>query len=118
GERVTADVLVVATGALLGLLARRFGVRTIVRAGRGYSFTVPAEPMPTGPVYFPVERVACTPLGDRFRVAGMMEFRRADAPFDPRRVEAIVKAARPLFQDLSGGAGIDLDDRVDEWVGS
>src|SRR5690606_21101577 len=71
-----------------------------------------------GPVYLPTQRVACTPLGDRFRVAGMMEFRRADAPFDPRRVDAIVKASRPMFRDLATGTGVDLDDRVDEWVGS
>lgn len=113
------DAVVVATGALLGRLVREFGVRTTVRAGRGYSFSVPAEPMPTGPVYFPYERIACTPLGERFRVAGMMEFRRSVAPFDPRRVAAIVRAARPLFRDLpTEGTGIDLEDRADEWVGS
>jgi len=113
------DSVVIATGATLGRLARRFGVRTTVRAGRGYSFSVPASPMPTGPVYFPYERVACTPLGERFRVAGMMEFRRSTAPFDPRRVAAIVRASTPLFRDLpSEGIGIDLNDREDEWVGS
>ena len=116
---LVADQVVLATGALLGRLARRLGVRTTVRAGRGYSFTVPADPMPTGPVYFPYERVACTPLGDRFRVAGMMEFRRSTAPFDPRRVAALVRASRPLFRDLrTEGAGVDLEDRADEWVGS
>ncbi len=119
GDVLHADAVVVATGALLGRLARQFGVRTTVRAGRGYSFSVPAEPMPTGPVYFPYERVACTPLAERFRVAGMMEFRRSVAPFDPRRIAAVVRATAPLFRDLpSEGAGIDLADRADEWVGS
>ena len=61
GGHLDGDTVVVATGALLGRLAKRFGVRTTVRAGRGYSFSVPADPMPTGPVYFPFERVACTP---------------------------------------------------------
>ena len=118
-EVLEGDSAVIATGALLGRLARGLGVRTTVRAGRGYSFSVPADPMPTGPVYFPFERIACTPLGERFRVAGMMEFRRSVAPFDPRRVAAIVRAATPLFRDLpSEGAGIDLTDREDEWVGS
>ena len=113
------DSAVVAPRALLGRRAREFGARTPARAGRGYSFSVPADPMPTGPVYFPFERVACTPLSDRFRVAGMMEFRKSVAPFDPRRVAAIVRATRPLFQDLpSEGTGIDLSDREDEWVGS
>lgn len=107
-----ADAVVVATGAWLGDLVRPFGVRQVVQAGRGYSFSVPVEHLPTGPVYFPAERVACTPLGDRLRVAGMMEFRPAGAPLDPRRVKAIVDSARPLLR------GVDLDDRQDEWVGA
>ena len=110
GERY--DAVVLATGSWLGELARSFGVRTLVQAGRGYSFSVPIEHVPHGPVYFPAQRVACTPIGDRLRVAGMMEFRAPDAPLDPRRIEAIVDAARPLLR------GADLDARQDEWVGA
>ena len=112
GETLTADAVVLAPGAELSRLARRFGVRTFVQAGRGYSFSIPMRRMPAGPIYFPVQRVACTPLGDRLRVAGMMEFRLPDDPLDPRRVEAIIKAARPLLE------GADFSDRRDEWVGS
>ncbi|MFJ5154008.1 NAD(P)/FAD-dependent oxidoreductase [Streptomyces sp. NPDC088353] len=110
GERF--DAVVLATGAWLGRLARKFGVRPLVQAGRGYSFSVPVEHVPSGPVYFPAQRVACTPLGDRLRVAGMMEFRKPEAPLDTRRVHAIAEAARPLLR------GADLDARRDEWVGS
>ena len=106
------DTAVIASGAWLNDLARPFGVKTPVQAGRGYSFTVPMETVPTGPVYFPAQRVACTPVGDRLRVAGMMEFRPADANLDTRRIDAIVEAARPLLQ------GADLDSRQDEWVGA
>ncbi|MFD0537282.1 NAD(P)/FAD-dependent oxidoreductase [Actinomadura luteofluorescens] len=108
----TFDAVVLASGVWLGGLARRFGVGALVQAGRGYSFSVPMERVPDGPVYFPAQRVACTPLGDRLRVAGMMEFRRPEAPLDPRRIRAIVEAARPLLR------GADLDARRDEWVGS
>jgi D-amino-acid dehydrogenase len=106
------DAVVIAAGAWLGDLARPFGVRTLIQAGRGYSFSIPIEHVPAGPVYFPAQRVACTPIGDRLRVAGMMEFRAPDAPVDPRRVRAIVDAARPLLR------GADLDARTDEWVGA
>ncbi|SCL45050.1 D-amino-acid dehydrogenase [Micromonospora citrea] len=106
------DAVVLATGTWLGELGRRFGVRTVVQAGRGYSFSVAIEHLPSGPVYFPAQRVACTPLGDRLRVAGMMEFRSAEAPLDRRRISAIAEAARPLLR------GADLDARADEWVGS
>ncbi|OLT05617.1 amino acid dehydrogenase [Pseudonocardia sp. CNS-004] len=106
------DAVVIAAGAWLSDLARPLGVRTLVQAGRGYSFSIPIEHVPAGPVYFPAQRVACTPIGDRLRVAGMMEFRAPDAPVDPRRVRAIVDAARPLLR------GADLDARTDEWVGA
>ena len=106
------DAVVLATGAWLGDLARRFGVKTVVQAGRGYSFSIPIEHVPHGPVYFPAQRVACTPIGDRLRVAGMMEFRSPDAPLDPRRIGAITEAAKPLLR------GADLDARQDEWVGA
>lgn len=110
------DSAVLASGAWLGQLARPFGVRRLVQAGRGYSFSVGGSGVPHNPVYFPSQRVACTPLetpdGPRLRVAGMMEFQRPDAPLDQRRISAIVDAVRPLLTDL------DLDDREDEWVGS
>ncbi|GAB3347585.1 NAD(P)/FAD-dependent oxidoreductase [Modestobacter lapidis] len=106
------DAVVVATGAGLTGLLRPFGVRQPVQAGRGYSFSVPVERMPAGPLYFPEQRVACTPLGSRLRIAGMMEFRRPEAPLDERRVAAVVDAVRPLLR------GLDLADRRNEWVGS
>lgn len=115
GPSVTADAAVLATGTWLRALARRHGVTHIVQAGRGYSFTVHPEHVPAGPVYFAAQRVACTPLGgpeDGLRVAGMMEFRSPEDPLDPRRVQAIIDAARPMLR------GIDWDARHDEWVGS
>lgn len=106
------DAVVLATGAWLRRLARPFGVRRLVQAGRGYSFTVDAEPAARGPVYLPAARVGCTPIGGSLRLAGMMELRRPEAPLDPRRIQAVVEAARPLL------AGADLDRRREEWVGS
>lgn len=106
------DAVVLAAGSWETDLVRPHGVRTIVQAGRGYSFSVPIDRVPDNPVYFPSERVACTPLGDRLRVAGMMEFRGADEPLDPRRIRAVAESVRPLLR------GVDLDDRRDEWVGA
>jgi D-amino-acid dehydrogenase len=106
------DAVVVATGTWLPALTRSFGVRLPVQAGRGYSFSVPTAVEATVPLHFPAPRLACTPWQGRLRIAGMMEFRPAEAPLDQRRLAAIVAAARPLL------AGVDLDDRQDEWVGS
>ncbi|MBF0672470.1 MAG: FAD-binding oxidoreductase [Salinibacterium sp.] len=107
-----ADAVVIASGTWLGALTGRYGVRQVVQAGRGYSFSVRPDAVPEHPIYFPAQRVACTPLGDRLRVGGMMEFRPADAAPDPRRITTLVEAARPLFE------GVDWDAREDEWVGS
>lgn len=116
GEPVHGDAVVLATGAWLPELAKRCGVRTQLRAGRGYSFSVAvtepaARPVPC-PVYFPFERVACTPYGDRLRVGGTMEFADTDDPLNADRVDAIVRSGRPLL------SGVDWDDREDVWVGS
>lgn len=112
GERRTYDHVVIATGAWLPHLARPFGVRHPLQAGRGYSFSVPVEQPPSGPIYLHAERIACTPLDGRLRMAGVMEFRRPDAPLDSDRITAMVESARPLLR------GVDVDDRRDEWVGS
>jgi D-amino-acid dehydrogenase len=40
-----------------------------------------------------------------------MEFRAPNAPIDPRRVHAMVEAARPMLDN------VDVDDRTEEWVG-
>jgi D-amino-acid dehydrogenase len=112
GNTVRADAVVLANGAWINPLARRFGVRRAVQPARGYSFSVRPEPMPTHPIYLPGQRVACTPLGDRFRVTGMMEFRPADDPLNPRRIQRIIDAIRPMF------TGVDWNDRAEEWVGA
>ena len=112
GEVLRADCCVLATGAWLSRHARAHGVRIPVQAGRGYSFTVRPARTTRNPIYFPVQRVACTPIGTGLRLAGMMEFRPPDAPLDPRRITAIVNAIRPLVD------GVDWDARTEEWVGS
>lgn len=111
GERVPTDAVVLATGAWLPELGKKLGVRRRVQAGRGYSFTVPTEQPVPGPIYLPGVRVACTPYQGGLRVAGTMEFRPPDAALETRRIEAIVRSARPLLQ------GVDWENRYDEWVG-
>ncbi|WP_311197870.1 FAD-dependent oxidoreductase [Ornithinimicrobium sp. INDO-MA30-4] len=66
---ITADAVVLATGAWLPELAKAYGVRTRLRAGRGYSFSVEQhedDAIKTigSPVYFPQQRVVCSPLRD------------------------------------------------------
>jgi D-amino-acid dehydrogenase len=110
GPALTADVVVIATGAWLPKLASRW-VRVPVQAGRGYSFTVPVERPVFGPIYLPDARVACTPLQGKLRVTSMMELRRPEAPVSAGVVDAIVDAAGGFFD------GVRWAERDEIWVG-
>jgi D-amino-acid dehydrogenase len=105
------DAVVICTGAWISGLARRFGVRVPVYAGRGYSFRVPHTAPVSGPLFLPDQHLACTPMGDRLRIAGTMEFRPPSAPMNPRRIEVMAERASAVLTN------VDLDDRVDGWVG-
>ena len=110
GPALTADVVVIATGAWLPGLVRRW-VRVPVQAGRGYSFTVPVERAVFGPIYLPDVRVACTPLNGRLRVTSVMELRRPEAPVSAALVDAIVDSAGQFFD------GVRWAERDETWVG-
>lgn len=111
GEPEHADAVVLATGAWLPALARPFGVRTRTQAGRGYSVTVPTDQPVPSPLYFPSQRVACTPYQGALRIAGIMEFAGPDAPLNPRRLEAMLGSVRTMFH------GVRFDQCADRWVG-
>jgi len=107
----TSDAVVLATGAWLGELGSRLGVRTQVRAGRGYSFSVPTEQPVTAPVYLPVKKIACTPYRGGLRIGGTMEFRPASALINRVRVDNLIEASRPMLD------GVRWDQMTDVWVG-
>jgi D-amino-acid dehydrogenase len=110
GPALTGDVAVIAAGAWLPGLVKRW-IRVPVQAGRGYSFTVPVERPVFGPIYLPDVRVACTPLNGKLRVTSMMELRRPDAPASAAVVDAIAEAAGPFFD------GVRWAERDETWVG-
>ena len=89
-EPVPFDAAVIATGAWLNRLAKPFGVPVPVHAGRGYSFSVEVAPVPTRPLYFPVQRVACTPI---------------HGTTPGRRDDGIPRRRRPLRPAASCSAG-------------
>jgi D-amino-acid dehydrogenase len=110
GSVLAADAVVVATGAWLPELVRRW-VWMPVQAGRGYSFTVPVERPVSGPIYLPDVRVACTPLEGKLRVTSVMELRRPDAPASAGVVDAMVESTSDYLD------GVRWAEREDVWVG-
>jgi D-amino-acid dehydrogenase len=109
---IRADAVVVATGADIGRLAGPCGVRVPVCAGRGYSFTVSTESAHEYPLYFPHQRVTCTPDGERLRVTSTMEFARPNNARTTRRIDAIARRIEPLME------GAEWTGRKDEWCGA
>lgn len=108
---LSADAVVLATGAWVGALAAPHGVRVPVYGGRGYGFTVGCREPLKSPLYFPGVRVAVTPQGERARLTGIMEFGSPDAPPVGRRFDSVARGAERLL------AGVDWGTVGDRWMG-
>ncbi|MEU6658746.1 FAD-dependent oxidoreductase [Streptomyces sp. NPDC046821] len=107
----SADVVVIAAGVWSREQLRGLGVDVDLVAGKGYSFAVPTDELPTRLVHLGSAKAVLTPLGKHVRVAGTMEFDRDPDRFRQRRVDAIARAARPYLP------GADWDRREQEWMG-
>ena len=107
----SADTVVVAAGVRSRELCRSLGVRIDLAAGKGYSFSVPAEPLPRRLVHLGTAKAVLTPLGKRVRIAGTMEFDRDPDHFRQARLDALVTAARPYLP------GADWSHREQDWMG-
>lgn len=97
---LTADLFVVATGALTPLLSKALGCRIPIQPGKGYSLTMPRpQPCPAIPVIFPERRVAVTPFHSGFRLGSTMEFAGYDRSLRPARLQLLQDAAREYLRD-------------------
>lgn len=105
------DALLLAAGAWTTPLAEMLGVRFPMQAGKGYSFFVTPSVVPRHSILLADVHVGCTPLGDRMRIGGTMEFSGLNTRLDPRRIANITRAARTCFQPWAS-EGIDT-----QWAG-
>lgn len=112
GESVEADAFLVATGAEAARLARTAGAPLPLQAGKGYSTTVTRpETEIRHPLYLGEAKIGITPFGGAIRVAGTMELSGINLKLDPRRIEALERAAESEVPGvLRGGAS-------ERWVG-
>jgi D-amino-acid dehydrogenase len=108
---VRADKCLIATGAWSRELAAKLGLRLILAAGKGYSFSVRPAITPKRAIAFADSHAGATPLGDgRLRLAGMMEFDGTYENFNLNRVDAIKASASPYL------IGVDWTQSSEEWV--
>lgn len=110
-EVLTADAVVLATGAWSKPLLNASGLRATMAAGKGYSFTVPVERMPRTLIHSVDKHFVATPMGGALRIAGIMEFDGTPDRMNPNRLEFLAKAASSVI------SGADWQNRTDEWVG-
>ena len=107
-----AREIVLAMGSWTPLLARELGVRVPIQAGKGYSLTMdrPAT-SPKIPLIHAERKVAVTPIGDRLRFAGTMEFAGIDLSLNPTRTEAIRRGALEVL------SGSENPGNAERWCG-
>ncbi|MFF3458385.1 NAD(P)/FAD-dependent oxidoreductase [Streptomyces sp. NPDC002730] len=107
----TADTTVIAAGVWSRELCRGLGVDIDLMPGKGYSFSVPVDPLPSRLIHLGAAKAVLTPLGKRLRIAGTMEFDHDPDRFRQGRVDAIIAATRPCLR------GADWERREQEWMG-
>jgi D-amino-acid dehydrogenase len=91
------ETVVFAPGAWLAGLGRAVGLRLPVAAGKGYSFEVRPARMPRHALLLLEPHVGGSPIGERLRVAGTMEFSGINGRLNRRRVRSIIDGAEQMI---------------------
>lgn len=101
GNDLPADLFVLAAGVHTGALARLAGFPLPIQPGKGYGLDDPSKSVNLRhAVYLGEAKVAVTPLSDRLRLAGTMEFGSGDATLDVNRLRGITQAATQYLTDV------------------
>jgi D-amino-acid dehydrogenase len=100
GTFSTKDV-VLAAGSWTPQLAQPLGVDVPIQPGKGYSVTIrKPECSPLIPVTHQEKKVLATPIGNRLRFAGTMEFAGMDLRMNDVRADAALRGAREILQPI------------------
>lgn len=116
GRVVRAPQVVISSGLGATALAADVGLRLPLRGGRGYVVDLARtgpdghehEGTPQLAVRLKEHRVVVTPLADRIRVAGYLEFGDERRPLDRRRSRRLVEVAARAVPSLRDRAVVDV----------
>jgi D-amino-acid dehydrogenase len=111
---IAGDAFVLATGAQSAPLARQLGLRLPVYPAKGYSLTVRHRGWnraPRRPIVDDGRKAAFTPLGDRIRVAGTVEFDGWNTGLNAARGRMLEQALHDVFPELA------TDNARGQWSG-
>lgn len=110
-REISADKVVIATGAWSNALTSTIGVRLPLESQRGYHVTL-TDPgfEPRIPVASSEGKFYATPMESGLRVAGTVEFAGLDAPPDYRRARRLLAQVKSLYPQVRTEA-------FTEWMG-
>lgn len=93
-KRFAADVVVLAAGSWTGRLTALLSAPIPLQGGKGYCLDYLPPPVHVSrAVYLHEARIAITPMDDRLRLSGTMEFSGLNETIRPKRVAAIARGA-------------------------
>jgi D-amino-acid dehydrogenase len=100
-ETISADDVVVATGAWTPMFEKSLGCRIPIQPGKGYSMTMkrPGN-CPDFPIFFEEKSVVATPWPSEFRLGGTMEFAGVDSSLNRKRLAVLIRAAGHYLDDF------------------
>ncbi|WP_370680429.1 D-amino acid dehydrogenase [Comamonas sp. GB3 AK4-5] len=108
--RITADHFVLASGWESAAQARRLGLQLPVYPLKGYSITVDAAQTPAAAPQISVtdstRKVVFARIGQRLRVAGMVEIVGRDQQLDASKIASLQQSTREVFPDLPQGGDV------------
>jgi D-amino-acid dehydrogenase len=106
----TGDAFVLAAGSWTTPLARKLGLRLPMQPGKGYTFLLRPKRMPAHGILFADIHAGASPLSDRLRISGTMEFSGYNLELDRRRIDNVFRLAQeyieldePAYEDAWAG---------------
>jgi len=105
-----ADAFVLAAGSWTAPLAAKLGVRFPMQPGKGYTFMIRPKVMPRHGILFADIHAGATPLGDRVRIGGTLEFGGYGLDIDQRRIRTVFRLASEYLE-------LEQPDFEEPWAG-
>ena len=107
---IAGDHVVLAAGSWTTPLVRELGISIPMQPGKGYSFLLRPKVMPRHGILFADIHAGATPLGERVRIGGTMEFSGYDLSIDERRISNLFTLARDYVE-------LETPDYEEPWAG-
>jgi D-amino-acid dehydrogenase len=100
----TADEFIISCGSWLPQVAKMMGIKLLLQAGKGYSYTYPfIEKNIKYPAILVDGRCAITPWGSQLRIGGTMELSGINNIILEKRMQGIYNSAKDFYPGLKIG---------------